>query len=183
VKVRQTMKLAEPCAAIRRIAVVGMGHELRGDDAAGIAVARALQTALGSDERLLVIDAGPAPENYTGPLRHFEPDLVLFVDAAQMDEAPGTIRWVPWREVDGLGVWTHALSPRVLACFLIGQLGCEVTLLCIQPSNNSLAASLSPEVADAVDTVVLCLLRLLAQDWALGSARSEVVGLPVIEAN
>jgi hydrogenase 3 maturation protease len=177
------MKLVEPCATIPRIAVVGMGHELRGDDAAGVAVARALQAALGDDDRWLVIDAGPAPENYTGPLRRFEPDLVLFVDAAQMDEAPGTIRWLPWRETDRLGSSTHTLSPQVLARFLIRELGCEATLVGIQPSHDTLAAPLSPEVADAVDTVVLCLLRLLAQDWVLGSDRGGALGLPAIETN
>jgi hydrogenase maturation protease len=165
------MKPADVASRRPRIAVVGLGHELRGDDAAGIAVARALQAALGDDDGLLVIVAGPAPENYLGPLRRFNPDQVLFVDAAQMDEVPGAIRWLSWRELEGLGPWTHGLSPQALDRFLIGELGCAMSLIGIQPAGNEIAASLSPEVADAVDTVVLCLLRLLAQDWVLGSTR------------
>ena len=43
------------------------------------------------------MEAGPAPENFTGPLRRFRPDLVLLVDAAQMDAEPGTIGWLTCR--------------------------------------------------------------------------------------
>jgi hydrogenase 3 maturation protease len=137
-----------------RVAVVGIGHELRGDDAAGLAVARALQTALAGDERVLVIDAGPVPENHVGPLRRFKPDVVLLVDAAQMGEEAGMIRWLSWKETDGLGASTHTLSPRLLAQFLIDELGCEVALLGIQPRDNAIDDRLSPEVAGAVDAIV-----------------------------
>jgi hydrogenase maturation protease len=170
------MKAADVASRRPRIAVVGLGHEWRGDDAAGIAVARALQAALDDEEGLLVIAAGAAPENYTGPLRRFGPDQVLFVDAAQMDETPGAIRWLSWSELDGSGPWTHALSPPALGRFLIDELGCAISLIGIQPAGSEIGASLSPEVANAVETVVLRLLRILAQDWVLGSARGELAG-------
>jgi hydrogenase 3 maturation protease len=146
----------------RRVAVVGMGHELRGDDAAGIAVARALHASLPDDERALAIDAGPVPENQTGPLRRFWPDIVLFVDAAEMDEPPGAIRWLPWNEADGLGASTHTLSLQILARFLIRELGCKVALLGIQPVDNAIASRLSPEMAEAIDAIVQHLLRVLS---------------------
>jgi hydrogenase 3 maturation protease len=164
------MKAAGGCTLASRIAVVGMGHELRGDDAAGVAVARILRSALGDSEHLLVIDAGAAPENHTGPLRRFQPDVVLFVDAAQMDEAPGTIRWLSWHEAEGLGAFTHTLSPRVLASFLTSELDCKVALLGIQPADDAAIDALTPEVEEAVDTVVLSLLRVLSRDWVLDSA-------------
>ena len=132
-----------------RVAVVGIGHELRGDDVAGVAVARTLKEAADADESLLVIDAGPAPENQIGPLIRFKPDVIVFVDAAQMGEAPGTVRWVSWEDADGMGASTHTLSPAVLAQFLVGALGCEVFLLGIQPASIALGVPLSPAVAEA----------------------------------
>lgn len=161
------MRPADAADPLPRLAVIGIGHELRGDDAAGLAVARALRSALANDERLLVIDAGPAPENHTGPLRRFAPDVVLLVDAAQMGEPPGAIRCVSWQDLDGFGGSTHTLSPHILATFLIDELGCQVSLIGIQPAQDRVAAELSPEVADAVDTLVLWLLRVLTRDWAL----------------
>jgi hydrogenase 3 maturation protease len=140
--------------SVPRVAVVGVGHELRGDDAAGLAVARALQAALAGDERVLVIDAGPVPENYVGPLRRFQPDVVVLVDAAQMGEEAGVIRWLSWQETDGLSASTHTLSPRLLAQFLISELSCEVALLGVQPNNNAIDDPLSSEVVGAVDEIV-----------------------------
>jgi hydrogenase 3 maturation protease len=144
-----------------RVAVVGVGHELCGDDAAGLAVACALQRSLADDEHSLVIEAGSAPENHTGALRGFKPDIVLLIDAAQMDETPGAIRWLPWGETDGISASTHTLPFHVLAQYLVNELGCEVALFCIQPANNAVGAALSPEVAEAVDTMVDALIGRL----------------------
>jgi hydrogenase maturation protease HycI len=149
-------------ASVPRVIIVGVGHELCGDDAAGLAVARALKAALAQDERWLVIDAGPAPENQTGLLRRFKPDIVLLVDAAQMGEAPGAIRCLSWEETDGMSASTHTLPLRVLATYLIGELGCEVALLGIQPANNAVDAPLSPEIADAADALVNALVEELS---------------------
>ncbi|MCS7221416.1 MAG: hydrogenase 3 maturation endopeptidase HyCI [Anaerolineae bacterium] len=158
-----------------RLAVVGIGHELRGDDAAGVVVARNLVEAFSNQgpstegssgvafwlsDWLLVVDAGPAPENCTGPLRRFEPDLVLLVDAAQMGTAPGEIRWLTWEDVSGLGMSTHMSSLRLLAGYLAAELGCEVALIGIQPADDSLGAPLSPAVRQAVEVITEELLRV-----------------------
>jgi hydrogenase 3 maturation protease len=150
----QAFKRNRASDSVPRVAVVGVGHELCGDDAAGLVVARALQTALVDDERLLVIEAGSAPENQTGRLRRFKPGLVLLIDAAQMGETPGVIRWLPWDETDGISASTHTLPFHILARYLISELGCEVALLCIQSARNTVGAPLSAEVAEAVNTIV-----------------------------
>ena len=136
-----------------RVAIVGVGHELNGDDAAGLMVVRALQSALPPLDHVLLVDAGPAPENTTGLLRRFAPDLVVLVDAAQMDEPPGTVRWLCWQETTGISASTHTLPLHMLAQFLVSELGCEVALLGIQPASNQVDAPLSPVVEDAVDAV------------------------------
>ena len=109
---------------------------------------------LGRKLRSNFIDAGPVPENHVGPLRRFKPDVVLLVDAAQMGEEAGMIRWLSWKETDGISASTHTLSPRLRAQFLIGELGCEVALLGIQPKDNAIDDRLSSEVAGAVDAIV-----------------------------
>lgn len=150
---RLRQALRSPSSA-PRVAVVGVGHELNGDDAAGIAVARSLAGLPAPHNRLLVIDAGPAPENTTGLLRRFGPDLVLLVDAAQMGEPPGAIRWLDWRETDGISASTHTLPLHLLARYLVTELGCDVALLGIQPAANTLDAPLSPAVSRAVASIV-----------------------------
>jgi hydrogenase 3 maturation protease len=151
--------------------VVGIGHELRGDDAAGVAVVRALGRAEARRSRrgnprppaarsLLVIDAGPAPENCTAALRRFGPDLVLLIDAAEFGAPPGTVCWLDWRSAAGLSASTHTLPCSLLARYLIAELGCRVMLLGIQPADTTIGASLSPAVRRAAQTVAR---RLAAQ--------------------
>ena len=142
-----------------RVVILGIGHELRGDDAAGLVVARQLQPLAG--DSLLVIEAGPAPENQTGRIRRFAPDLILFVDAAQLGETPGAIRCLPWQETSGLSASTHTLPPYMLARFLTAELGCEVSLIGIQPEQDVLGSSLSPVVEEAVGWVSKVLAHLL----------------------
>jgi hydrogenase 3 maturation protease len=144
-----------PEAQFLRLAVVGIGNELNGDDAAGVLAARALRASLKDapqelSDRLLFIEAGAAPENFTGPLRRFQPDLVLLVDAADFDSRPGTIAWVEWADVDGFSASTHSLPPSVFASFLIHDLGCEIAVLAIQARHLELDQPPSPDVLAAV---------------------------------
>ena len=129
------------------MAVVGVGQELNGDDAAGVQVAQALsrrQRAGWSDASrpvpfsLLVIEGGHAPENCTGAIRRFAPDLVILVDAAEMGDPPGTIRWLDWHEAVGLDASTHSLPPSMVARYLAAELSCEVALIGIQVQDTSL---------------------------------------------
>ena len=135
-----------------RVAVVGIGHTLCGDDAAGVVLAEALQLELEGCEHVLVVAAGPVPENYSGLLRRFCPDLVLLVDAANMDETPGIVGWLEWQETTGNSTSTHSLPLRLFAQYLTLELGCEVALLGIQPSQNDIGCPVSPVVLKALQS-------------------------------
>lgn len=163
---KKRASLPLPDAGAPRVAVVGIGQALNGDDGAGLAVAQALAARL-DDPRLLVIDAGAAPENQTGALRRFAPALVLFVDAADLGGAPGEVRLLDWQETTGLSASTHTLPLHVIAQFLVMELGCDVALLGIQPQQNAVMAPLSPVMAAVVDEVVEGLAEVLC---APGSA-------------
>lgn len=165
-KLRQTIASLRPVNGQPRVAVVGIGHELRGDDAAGVAVARLLNQWVHSPS-LLVIEAGAAPENCCGLLFRFRPDLVLFVDAAQMGAEPGTVRWLTWDligsdDAAGFNVSTHTLPLPILANYLTVELGCPVALLGIQPADITMGDSLSPVVALAVEATARALVDHLS---------------------
>jgi hydrogenase 3 maturation protease len=139
-----------------KIAIVGIGNNLRSDDAAGILVAqRLMQSRCVQDlKHVLVIDAGHAPENMTGELRRFMPDVVLLVDAAEMGEMPGTARWIPMEDLDGMSASTHSMPLSMLAGYLTLELHCDVALLGIQPSSNDFGENVSLVVLQAVDEIV-----------------------------
>lgn len=135
-------------------AVVGIGSELNGDDAAGIHVARELSKAAGFPAHFLAIEGGSIPENASGQLRRFKPDLVILVDAADLGVQPGIIGWLEKDQIDGMSASSHTLPLSVLGGYLESELNCRVEYLGIQPKQLEFAAELSPEVADAVQEIV-----------------------------
>ena len=143
-------------AAESRLAIVGIGNTFRSDDAAGILVARALATSrlLPDPKPVLVIDAGHAPENCTAELRRYAPDIVLLIDAVEMGEKPGSIRWVDMDEIEGMSASTHSLPLSMLASYLNWELKCEVTLLGIQVKSNDVGEIVDLNVLRAVNEIV-----------------------------
>lgn len=146
-----------------RLAIVGIGNELGGDDAAGMRLAQALQPRLAHREHVRVYPAGPAPESFTAPLRRFAPDLVLLVDAAQLNLPPGELRCLDWQKTSGLSACTHSLPLHVFCSFLAAEIGCPVALAGIQPDEPRLGMGLSPAVQAGVDELAEMLVELLSQ--------------------
>ena len=99
------------------------------------------------------MDGGPAPENQSGALRRFQPDLIILVDAAQMNAEPGAVAWLDLAAIDGLSAASHILPLNMLTRYLIHELGCEVGLLGIQPANTDMLEGLSGEVETAVNEI------------------------------
>jgi hydrogenase 3 maturation protease len=139
-----------------RVAIVGIGNQLRNDDAAGMLVARKLlRKECASDaSHLLIIQAGHAPENVTGELRSFAPELILLIDAAEMRDVPGAICWVPIQSIEGMSASTHSLPLSMLARYLTLELNCMVALIGIQPKSNDFGETVSTEVSQAIDEIV-----------------------------
>jgi hydrogenase 3 maturation protease len=139
-----------------RIAILGVGNQFRSDDGVGVLIARALsdrECALDT-EQLLILEAGHAPENTTGELRRFAPDLVLIIDAAEMGEKPGCIQWIPEESIDGMSASTHSLPLSMLARYLTLELNCTVALLGIQPGSNIVGDSISAQVSHSIQEIV-----------------------------
>ena len=140
---------------------MGIGHELRGDDAAGIMAAQALKPIFAQCQDVLVVDGGHAPENQTSALRRFTPDLVLLIDAAQMGERSGTIRWLTGQAMNGLSASTHTIPLDVLTQYLNAELGCEVALIGIQTAQLDIGSALSPAVRRSVNELVQSVSAIL----------------------
>lgn len=145
-----------------RICIIGIGNDLRGDDSVGLVIARRLsaEKCFGSVPNLLILEGGPAPENQTGKLRAFQPKLVLFIDAAHLDEPPGAIHLIPLDAIDGMSASSHSLPLSMLGHYIISEFGCQVEVLGIQPAQNEVDTELSPSVCVAVDEIVSLMIDL-----------------------
>ncbi|MFP3853825.1 MAG: hydrogenase maturation protease [Anaerolineales bacterium] len=130
-----------------KLAVLGVGNELDTEDAAGVMLERCLVQKLQQAQNLLLLDGGTVPENQSGALRRFEPDLILILDAAELGEAPGTVKLLSPEQADGFSGSTHSLPLSMLARYLADEIGCTVLFLALQPpttqtTHESIAAEI-----------------------------------------
>lgn len=137
-----------------RLAFVGIGNELSGDDAAGVLIVQKLHLALSHRSDLLFIEGGLAPENFTSLIRKFEPHELLLIDTANMGGDPGGIEVFDMDELDGLSYSTHTLPPSILAEYLVSACACNVKLLGIQPISTGIGEPMSQGVTEAIDKVI-----------------------------
>jgi len=136
-----------------KLAIVGVGNESKGDDAAGVLVARRLSDLQG----ILVLEGGSSPENVTSPLRRFSPAWVIFVDSVDFGGKPGEFRVFDPLKTQGPRISTHTLPLGLLSRYLEVELGARVLLVGIQP--KSLEGPVSAEVGLGVERVVAFLRR------------------------
>lgn len=154
--------LRNALAHSRRPAFVGLGQELRGDDAAGVILARRLSHDLRGESDpppsptpvRWFFEAGALPEASAGPLRRFGPDRVVFLDAAELGEPPGSVRWIEPGQLESGRLGTHTFPMSGFAGYLEAELRCRVSLLGIQPKRMDFDAPLSEEVLSAIDEIV-----------------------------
>ena len=139
-----------------RVCMIGTGSERRGDDIAGLDVARGLLHCLCEhpDTPFMVIDAGAQPENHLDKIREFDPDFILMVDSADFHAEPGKVSWVSWETGRGFDAAPHTPRTVTFARYLHEEVSCPVALIAIQPERVNYNHPLSKPVWLAVDQVV-----------------------------
>jgi hydrogenase maturation protease HycI len=154
--------LAQPDKSrfLKKLAVVGIGNEFNGDDAAGVLIARRLTTRLSNRNDLKVFDGGQALENITGALIRFKPDILLFIDAVSIGDQPGSIQLLDWRSSTGFTASTHSLPLSMVVEYILHEHKCQVYLLGIQIKDTTVGSSISTEVNSSIKQIVSTIISL-----------------------
>jgi len=144
-----------------KIAVVGIGSDLRGDDIAGLLVLRHLRTALARSrlQTIRLFDGGTAPENLTGEIIRFQPSHILLVDAADLGLQPGAAKLIELEAVAGVSFSTHVLPLSILAEYLKQALPCRIIILGIQPGCTSFGSKPCREINQAAGRLARIILE------------------------
>lgn len=129
------------------ILFLGVGNELKGDDAAGPLLVSKLRF---NRDDINMINCGPAPENYLKKIIAYKPKTIIFVDAVEMGEKPGTTKIFTTDQIQGFSISTHGTSLDLLSDFIKNEIDVEIYLLGIQPKTMSLNEKISPEVEEAI---------------------------------
>ncbi len=148
--------------------VMGVGNPLRRDDAAGLELVRALKGRV--PEQVLLVECGPVPENFLGPVLREKPTHVLLVDVALIDGPPGRALLLrPEDERVSAAISTHKPPVRLIADFIRSSVGAEVAILAIKPLDIGLGEGLSPELEKAITRLAGELISVLRS--CFGSSR------------
>ncbi|MFH1776973.1 MAG: hydrogenase 3 maturation endopeptidase HyCI [Candidatus Omnitrophota bacterium] len=141
-----------------KIVIVGVGNTLRGDDGFG----PMLIDRLKFNTRLVCINAGSAPENYTGKIIKENPDTILIIDAVHLGLRPGEYDVLRPDEIIKSGFTTHDISPRMFIEFLQKETKADIYLLGVQPGNISFGAEISVEVKRTLEKIKALLSKVVS---------------------
>ncbi|MCK4325467.1 hydrogenase 3 maturation endopeptidase HyCI [bacterium] len=134
-----------------RVAIVGVGNSMRGDDGAGPSLIEMLKSGQPVSRReYQLFDCGQAPENYLVPIAGFEPNTILVIDSAQFCGQPGEMRLFEAEDIKVQGISTHNAPLSLFMDYLKRETGADIFLLAVQPGGTKLGEEISSEVKDAL---------------------------------
>lgn len=98
-----------------------------------------------------VIDAGVAPENWTGVVTRLKPDTIVMVDAVYFEGRPGEMRIFSGEDLRSGKISTHDVSLKLLIEYLKESTKADIYVLGIRPESNKLGEGLSLSVKTSLD--------------------------------
>jgi hydrogenase 3 maturation protease len=134
-----------------KLAVIGIGSEIREDDGVGVCIINKLKD-LKSDKFEPLI-GGTTPENLSGVLRKLKPSHILFIDAAPTGKSPGTVSLIDTKDIGGITFSTHSFSLGKIAEYFRKETGAKIVFLGIEPKALGFGEALSPELRGAAEQV------------------------------
>ncbi|MCS7368561.1 MAG: hydrogenase maturation peptidase HycI [archaeon GBS-70-058] len=152
----------------KKAVIMGIGNELRGDDAAGLKVIELLNEKIKKWDYadnfglIMLLNCGMVPENFLGKIEAFSPSHIIIIDAVEMSKPPGTIGI--FRREDLLHsttISTHNISPEILFAYFEEIVGAKVLLVGIQPKILDFYEGLSQEVYKSVELIANVIWRVI----------------------
>ncbi len=156
-----TTLLKNSLSGASKVAILGIGSELRGDDICGMLAAEKLQKIFSKNSSVKVFMGGTAPENLTGEIKRFEPSHVIMLDAADISKEPGTISFIDPENVGGISFSTHMMPIKIMVDYLYMDMKCKSVIVGIQPKSIHFGVKLSKEVLKSVGQVVSSVQKVL----------------------
>jgi hydrogenase 3 maturation protease len=163
----------------RRIAVLGVGSELRGDDIAGLLAAQQIEKTITKQttsphstrpDKSALAQGGPevrvfigetAPENLTGEIKKFQPTHLIIIDAAELNKEPGHIEIMEPGTIGGTSFCTHSLPLKIVIGYLLESFKFQAIIIGIQPKTLVFGAQPTKEVVAAAKHIAKAITELL----------------------
>lgn len=142
---------------------MAIGNELRGDDGLGPLFAKKLFEITNDSSKVVVIDGGTVPENFTGSLRKEKPSHVILIDAVEMNGNPGDMKLIEKERISQFNVSTHAMPISFLIKYLETTSSFKIILIGIQPKKMVLGEEITIEVENSLNDLVKIFKKVLKE--------------------
>jgi len=141
-----------------RVYVLGLGNTDRADDGAGVLVAQALK---GPFPSFAYSEHDGVEGTVLDLSERDEAAAILFVDAANLNLRPGSIRLVRRDDIKQTEITTHRVAVALMASIL-EKAGKEAAVICIQPGRIEFRGKVTSPVQEAIETVTNTLKQLMS---------------------
>lgn len=143
-----------------RVAILGIGNELRGDDAFGPYIADRLKGRINA----AVFNCATTPENYYNPVVKENPDAIILLDIAGFNAPFGEIAVFEKDDIVKAGFSTHNISPKVFMELLESSVKADIMMVGVKPRSTVFGADMSAEVREAADMLAGFFIKLLPKE-------------------
>lgn len=133
-----------------KLVFVGLGNELREDDGAGLVLVENLKLKKEFHQSHFIL-AGRNPENHLQAILDCNPQIVIFVDAAEWNGKPGEIKKFNEEEISHTDFSTHTFSIKMIQEFLLNHRQMDFMFLGIQPLSTSFGQGLSDVIKNKIE--------------------------------
>jgi hydrogenase 3 maturation protease len=144
-----------------KIAILGIGNDLKADDGIGPYVIEQLQDH--NPAHIELINASTVPENFLSHLIESHPHLILLIDAALMQTDPGTIQLIDKDNIGGIAFSSHQLPLTFFIEYLENNITTTILILGIQPLTDEFAQPISEPVQQAANEIITTLSQLFTK--------------------
>lgn len=151
--------------SLPNIAIIGVGNEFNGDDAAGVLIVKNLKKNIPKNDKIIFVEGSNAPENYTGVIRTFKPDWIWVFDAAQLENEPGVVELIDLDSVEGVGANTHRLPPTLFLSYLKLEIDFKPFLFGINPERIEPFTDVSESVKISIEKTTGFFLQWLRNNY------------------
>jgi len=134
---------------IGKVVILCIGNIERGDDGLGPYLASMIRGKVLYE----VIDAGAAPENWTGVIIRLKPDTIIMVDAIYFEGEPGDVKIFSGEDLGSGKISTHDVSLKLLIEYLKESTKADIYVLGIKPQSNKLGEGLSSCIKLSLDNL------------------------------
>ncbi|MFH1190415.1 MAG: hydrogenase 3 maturation endopeptidase HyCI [Candidatus Omnitrophota bacterium] len=151
-----------------KIAVLGIGSDLRADDVSGMLAAGILESSLAKRKKkphvpVKIFFGSTAPENLTGEIKRFAPSHLVIIDTVDAGKKAGSIYLFQPEEISGGASFsTHKMPAKILIDYLAGSFPVQTTVIGIQPKTVDFGKPVSKSVVVSAKKVASALAEAIA---------------------